>query len=354
MDWNNIFSKYQLDTSKIFCKGHIPEKKMANVLGSYAKNIKREDILILVDDTVFGGAKDGLILARQGLFLNKPFEDPLFLAIAGIDKISSEGRNIFVNDTQATRLDIIDKKSFQNLCSLLFEMVSILRSENNLESVQEESQDQSNKSLISDEIKDILRETSFSSNRLFLVPEIPYSKSANVVDSYAMNIDVDEIILLYDDTALGGAKDGFIITNDRIYAHQFLMQPVSIKINEIDFITVSEHDFLINGEKKFTASLLDDHNMKKVKEFIEKLCELKNKDIPQIDKDKRQLQSEICASTAFYFLSLISECAEYKGLMQPNPETTKIINCISSSRKYAIIKILEKYWAAQTIQFRIR
>lgn len=75
MDWKEILSKYQLDTSKIFAKGDIPQKKIANVLASYAKNINRDDIMILVDDTVFGGAKDGIILAKQGLFCHTSFED---------------------------------------------------------------------------------------------------------------------------------------------------------------------------------------------------------------------------------------------------------------------------------------
>ena len=342
MDWNEIFLRLHIDTSKVFGKGNIPEKKIANVLGSYAKDIKKEDIILLVDDTVFGGAKDGLILAAQGLFSHRPFEEPYFIEITKIDRINSMGRDILVNNEKFCKLDTLDKKMIPGLCSLLMELVTMLRSDNHPEITQDVRMERTNRTLISDKIKEVLDNSSFSSNRIFIHPDIPYSKSANAVDTYAKNVKVDEIILLYDDTAFGGAKDGFIITSDKIYAHQFLMEPVSININEIDYITISDHDFLINGEKKFSASLLDDDNINEVKYFVEKICELNNKDAPQNDKLENQLISELCESTAFYFLSLIGNTSDYRELFFPEPMAFKIANRISLNNKYSYNKGLRK------------
>lgn len=342
MDWKEIFSKFQLDTSKIFGKGDIPQKKIANVLESYAKNINRDDIMILVDDTVFGGAKDGLILAKQGLFCHTSFEKPRFIEINKINKIASEGRDIYINGEKFGRLDILDKKSIPQLCALLMEIASVLRNDNCQTITQEENSEENKSELISEEIKNILAESSFSSNRIFIYPDIPYSKSANVVDSYAKGVNVDEIILLYDDTALGGAKDGFIITSEKIYAHQFLMPPISINLNEIDFISTSDHDFLINGEKKFSASLLDDDNINKVSEFIEKICELININVSPKEKEIKKIITEICESRAFYFLSLIGNSDEYRELINPDKTNINIVNRISLSKKYDYNRDLRK------------
>lgn len=52
---------------QVFLAGRIPTDKLTNALATYAKNVAPEDVLLLYDNTVLGGAKDGLLLTNDGL-----------------------------------------------------------------------------------------------------------------------------------------------------------------------------------------------------------------------------------------------------------------------------------------------
>ncbi len=53
----------------LYCAPRIPEKKLHNVLKSYAKGlgIEADEVLVLCDNTVFGSAKDGFILTAKDI-----------------------------------------------------------------------------------------------------------------------------------------------------------------------------------------------------------------------------------------------------------------------------------------------
>ncbi|WP_346796053.1 hypothetical protein R5M92_11325 [Halomonas sp. Bachu 37] len=55
---------------KVFVKPKIPAKKLLNAL-SYAPGVNPDEVLILVDDTVFGGAKDGFLVTREAIFCHE-------------------------------------------------------------------------------------------------------------------------------------------------------------------------------------------------------------------------------------------------------------------------------------------
>lgn len=49
----------------------IPEKKIANALAKYAKDVKGEEAIGLSDETVFGSAKEGFVIASGGIWYNR-------------------------------------------------------------------------------------------------------------------------------------------------------------------------------------------------------------------------------------------------------------------------------------------
>jgi hypothetical protein len=76
--------------SAVFIFPEIPPKKMQGALASYGGAVKAEDVLVLVDDTVFGSAKEGMLITSEvilakplmGRSVAKPLEDIRSLSIA--------------------------------------------------------------------------------------------------------------------------------------------------------------------------------------------------------------------------------------------------------------------------------
>lgn len=57
-----------LSSSHILCAEEISESKLRNALNAYAKTVKPEDVLGLIDCTLFGSAKEGCIITQNGIY----------------------------------------------------------------------------------------------------------------------------------------------------------------------------------------------------------------------------------------------------------------------------------------------
>ncbi|HYV09832.1 MAG TPA: toll/interleukin-1 receptor domain-containing protein [Pyrinomonadaceae bacterium] len=66
--------------------GTIPPKKLNNAISTYANQLSPEDVLLLYDNTVFGSAKDGLILTAEAVYW-RTGDDPEQLSYAEIRKV---------------------------------------------------------------------------------------------------------------------------------------------------------------------------------------------------------------------------------------------------------------------------
>lgn len=55
-------------TNEYLFVGTIPPKKLKNAIGAYASEVSPENVLLLYDNTVFGSAKEGLILTTDAVY----------------------------------------------------------------------------------------------------------------------------------------------------------------------------------------------------------------------------------------------------------------------------------------------
>jgi len=87
---NNIILKYKsrIFDDKIFFNPDIPPKKLNNALNTYANLEKNEIPLVLIDDTVFGSAKAGLLLTNKTLYVKDGTSNPFSCPIEDINSIS--------------------------------------------------------------------------------------------------------------------------------------------------------------------------------------------------------------------------------------------------------------------------
>lgn len=61
-------SVYLSSSSHILCGEEITEVKLRNALNAYAKSVKPEEVLGLLDCTLFGSAKEGCIITQKGIY----------------------------------------------------------------------------------------------------------------------------------------------------------------------------------------------------------------------------------------------------------------------------------------------
>ena len=62
------------EDSAVYFAPDIPRNKF-DALSYHSEDVSYQDVLILVDDTFFGGSKDGIILTKNTFFSHTMFED---------------------------------------------------------------------------------------------------------------------------------------------------------------------------------------------------------------------------------------------------------------------------------------
>ncbi|MDR1539990.1 MAG: hypothetical protein LBU32_18710 [Clostridiales bacterium] len=68
-----------------FVKGNIPEKKILNAVREFADGVSAEDVFFLLDTTVFGSAKEGLLLTDTALYMKCVAEKASGMAYDNLD-----------------------------------------------------------------------------------------------------------------------------------------------------------------------------------------------------------------------------------------------------------------------------
>ena len=122
--FKEIFSG--IKDSYIFIAPDIPAKKMNNALASYAPGINANDVIVLVDDTVWGGAKEGMIITKNKLFSKALMESPIAIDISSQTEITIvDNKIIYVNGEKFCSFTMPDKDSLCKLVTAIAEMIKL-------------------------------------------------------------------------------------------------------------------------------------------------------------------------------------------------------------------------------------
>lgn len=102
---------------------NIPASKLAGALSYLPSEVQAEDILILVDDTVFGSAKLGLVVTAEQLFYKAQLESVREWQLRNIGRLDMEegwfNRSLRVNGLQKLELIQIENHTLAALLKLL-------------------------------------------------------------------------------------------------------------------------------------------------------------------------------------------------------------------------------------------
>lgn len=107
----------------VYLAPNIPASKLAGALSYLPSEVQAEDILILVDDTVFGSAKLGLVVTAEQLFYKAQMESVREWQLRNIGRLDMEegwfNRSLRVNGLQKLELIQIENHTLAVLLKLL-------------------------------------------------------------------------------------------------------------------------------------------------------------------------------------------------------------------------------------------
>jgi hypothetical protein len=112
---------------RLFLAGNIPTEKLNSALENYAKKVAKKDVLLLYDDTVFGGAQDGLILTSEAVHWRNYLEEVERIRYADIREGRSVGgifsAKIVVNDKKIN----VSQSNFNAVAQALAKVIREMR-----------------------------------------------------------------------------------------------------------------------------------------------------------------------------------------------------------------------------------
>lgn len=115
---------------------NIPMQKINKFINSNELSLTFQDIIFLDDQTVFGGAKESLIITYDSIYVKEAFEDIRSFRFIDIEEIYSQKRKLYINGRLFCTLTLTDVKyvtalsqALQEICSFWSELLEELQNE---------------------------------------------------------------------------------------------------------------------------------------------------------------------------------------------------------------------------------
>lgn len=134
LNFINLHMPYK---NNIYTKPNIPEKKIINVIKKYAKNTKKDDILILIDNTIFGSASESVIITNDYIISKEILEDPILIFCKDIKNINIVDNNICIDNKKIFILSGNDKEFIHSYMIFLIKLIDFIKENNTKKSVEE-------------------------------------------------------------------------------------------------------------------------------------------------------------------------------------------------------------------------
>jgi hypothetical protein len=111
----------------IFFSPNIPKKKLKNALNSYANDAQEEDALVLIDNTIWGSAKDGILLTSTAIYANAVPSINIF-SINDIKFIGGFDNALYINDKRFFQNNLPTRDSMRLFTDMLSEIFNQVHS----------------------------------------------------------------------------------------------------------------------------------------------------------------------------------------------------------------------------------
>ncbi len=82
---------------RVFVAPNIPRKKLQGALDSYGKRLQAQDVVVLIDDTVFGGAREGVLITETQIRCKAKFEQTEIRLLGCLSEITAHDAHIRIH-----------------------------------------------------------------------------------------------------------------------------------------------------------------------------------------------------------------------------------------------------------------
>ncbi len=87
----------QMQVTSLYFKPEIPQDKLANAIREYAPSVGMSTVVVLVDETFWGNAKEGMIVTNEQIILSKKLGGRT-IQLTSVNQIEIKDKNLIIND----------------------------------------------------------------------------------------------------------------------------------------------------------------------------------------------------------------------------------------------------------------
>ena len=109
---------------RVYVIPNIPNDKRTAAFNSYVKTPGAE-FLLLYDVTVFGGAKDGFVITKDGLYLKDSFEKAQYYAYSNIKEVKSVKTKLFINSEKVMACTNLNHAVLNSIVSIIKQLSNL-------------------------------------------------------------------------------------------------------------------------------------------------------------------------------------------------------------------------------------
>lgn len=102
--------------SKSFLYPKIPMQKLLNAINSYCPEVNPKDVIMLIDDTFFGGAKEGIVLTSKNIYGKSLGGATLKVSVNDISEIKSIKKGIYINGRKFIQFNMPESQTIDVFC----------------------------------------------------------------------------------------------------------------------------------------------------------------------------------------------------------------------------------------------
>lgn len=111
---------------KVYARPNIPRRTLEGAIFSRAPGVPSGEVIVILDDALFGGAKEGLLVTSDAIYCKQKFESPRRMAFKALKQVESgtDSRAI-INGHEFFKADLIDHFAIPTFASPLSAVFSL-------------------------------------------------------------------------------------------------------------------------------------------------------------------------------------------------------------------------------------
>lgn len=108
-------------SGRVHVAPNIPKKLLGNAIAAYGLTVDPSEVVVLIDDTLFGSGKGGCLIGQDYLAIRETFSDAVAYAYSEVDALEIKGSKLFLNKRRAIAFNMPDKDDLHDCFSLVQE-----------------------------------------------------------------------------------------------------------------------------------------------------------------------------------------------------------------------------------------